>query len=120
MLRPFRVLNLTIAIAALLLSCSNNDNPTMNPPPNSMSVAVKDDFFDPAALTVPSGTTVLWQNQGNSNHTVTSGSANAVTGMFDSPLNNGQTFQFTFTQAGTFPYFCRIHGQMMSGTIVVQ
>ena len=121
MLRLSLTLKLALVIAGLLLSCSDDDNPTMNPTPNTRTVAAKDDFFDPATLTVPTGATVTWQNQASNNHTVTSGSANAITGMFDSPtLSNGQTFQFTFSQAGTFPYFCRIHGQMMSGTIVVQ
>ena len=121
MLRLSHTLKLALVIAGLLLSCGDDDNPTMDPSPNNMVVAVRDDFFDPATLTVPAGTTVDWRSQANNPHTVTSGSANAITGMFDSPqLNNGQSFQFTFPQAGTFPYFCRVHGQMMSGTIVVQ
>jgi plastocyanin len=30
------------------------------------------------------------------------------------------TFDRTFPTAGTFPYFCTVHGSMMTGTIVVQ
>jgi hypothetical protein len=41
------------------------------------------------------------------------------TGLFDSgTLNVGNTFSFTFTQAGTFTYHCNIH-PMMTGAIVV-
>jgi len=35
-------------------------------------------------------------------------------------LNNGQSFSFTFTQKGTFPYFCTFHSAMgMVGTVTV-
>lgn len=30
-----------------------------------------------------------------------------------------QSFDLTFTQAGTFTYYCIVHGKMMSGTVVV-
>jgi plastocyanin len=29
------------------------------------------------------------------------------------------TFSFMFNTAGTFPYFCTVHGQAMTGTVVV-
>jgi hypothetical protein len=35
-----------------------------------------------------------------------------------SVLTQGQTFSFTFTQAGTFPYFCEVHPNM-TATIAV-
>jgi Copper binding proteins, plastocyanin/azurin family len=31
----------------------------------------------------------------------------------------GKTYSFTFTAAGTYQYECAIHGQMMTGRIVV-
>jgi plastocyanin len=31
----------------------------------------------------------------------------------------GSTHQVTFTAAGSYPYDCAVHGQMMTGTIVV-
>jgi plastocyanin len=31
----------------------------------------------------------------------------------------GNTYSFTFTAAGTYQYDCAVHGQMMTGTIVV-
>lgn len=68
-------------------------------------------------LVVSVGTTVTWTNNDSAPHTVSS-----TTGVFESGnLNQGQTFSFTFDQAGTFPYFCRIHGAAsMSGVIQVQ
>ena len=39
---------------------------------------------------------------------------------FDSgSLAQNATFSHTFNTAGTFPYYCRVHGAMMQGTIVV-
>ncbi len=80
------------------------------------NVSIGDDFFSPAQLTVSVGTTVIWTNNGFSSHTVTSSSG----GVFDSGLlQRGTMFQFRFSNAGSFPYFCRVHGQVMSGTITV-
>lgn len=80
------------------------------------NVSIGDNFFSPAQLTVSVGTTVIWTNNGFSAHTVTDNSGS----VFDSGiLNRGSMFQFRFTNAGSFPYFCRVHGQVMSGTITV-
>ena len=68
-------------------------------------------------LVIAMGTTVTWTNNDSIPHTSTSDS-----GVWDSGiLSSGQSFSFAFTQAGTYPYHCAIHGAAsMSGTIVVQ
>ncbi len=60
---------------------------------------------------------MTWVNNDTVPHTATSD-----TGVWDSgTLNPGQSFSFTFNDAGTFPYHCAIHGAAsMSGTIVVE
>ncbi len=97
--------------------------PSSTPSANGMMiVSLQNLAFIPNTITVPVGTTVMWMNDETSPipHTVTSGTPNAPSGMFDSgPLNPGQSFQFTFTTPGTFAYFCRIHGAAMTGTVVV-
>lgn len=67
------------------------------------------------------GTTVKWVWNGRNPHTVTSGSPGSNAGaIFDTPiLNQGAVFEFRFMDTGTFPYFCRVHGAAMSGTITV-
>ena len=85
-------------------------------------VSIHDLAFNPSSITVPVGTTVLWTNNENGSiqHIVASGTPGSPSGMFDSgALNPGQSFQFTFTQPGTFTYYCRIHGAAMTGTVVV-
>jgi|GEM_PF-3156545 len=85
-------------------------------------ITLKNIAYNPNMITIHVGSTLQWRNDETSaiQHTVTSGSPNAPSGMFDSPtLNQGQTFQFTFNTAGTIPYYCRIHGAAMTGTITV-
>ena len=89
------------------------------------AVSLHDNFFDPTTIDVAAGSTVVWDNSGLGQHTVVSDD-----GIFDSGqeksqwLNPGQTFSFTFPQAGTYPYHCALHGAAggigMSGTIVVE
>jgi plastocyanin len=88
-------------------------------PAEEVEVAVRDNRFDPADLTVPVGATVIWTNQGFLPHTVT-----ADDGSFDSgTLGRGDTFEMTFTEPGTYSYHCEIHGGTgglgMAGAIIV-
>jgi glucose/arabinose dehydrogenase/plastocyanin len=79
--------------------------------------------FMPPTVTIQVGDTVMWTNMDSIAHTTTSG-ANPPTsdGLWNSgALGSHQTFSHTFTQAGTFPYFCEFHfGFGMRGTVIVQ
>ena len=82
--------------------------------PGGSQVTIQNFAFSPAELTVPVGTTVTWTNDDSTNHTVTSNDA-----VFESAtLAAGDTFDFTFTQAGEFPYHCSLHPSM-TATIIV-
>jgi plastocyanin/uncharacterized membrane protein YozB (DUF420 family) len=75
--------------------------------------------FLPEEMTVPSGTTVIWVNDEVAKHTAT-----ADDGLFDSGDQSlGDTYSYTFSEPGTYPYFCRYHGDVggigMAGTITV-
>ena len=72
--------------------------------------------FGPATLTVPTGTTVTWTNRDDIPHTVTSSDDPRL---FKSKvLDTDEKFSFTFTMAGTYPYFCTIHPKMTAKVIV--
>ena len=95
--------------------------PTPTPKPQAIVVNMKDFAFRDKTITLDKGTTVVWLNQDPAKHTITSDSG--------SPLNSkdvkaGQQFTFTFTQSGTFPYYCEYHGDKggvdMAGTVVVR
>jgi plastocyanin len=70
--------------------------------------------FVPADLTIDVGTRVTWTNNDSVTHTSTS----------DSPRWNstnvapGGQFSVTFDSAGTFPYHCAIHPDMVARVIV--
>ncbi len=117
--RFFRSLLALIFVSVLLLlaqGCSKSSNPTAPPgPPPANTVFIVDNSFNPASLTVDSGVTVTWKNNGASTHTVTSN-----TGLFNSGnINPGGTFSRAFTTKGTFGYHCTLHAGM-AGTIIVQ
>jgi plastocyanin len=85
----------------------------------STTTEVKIDNFNfgPAELTVPVGTTVSWTNRDDIPHTVVSADEPKV---FKSKvLDTDEKFSFTFSKAGTYPYFCSIHPKM-TGKIIVQ
>lgn len=90
--------------------------------PPDVAVSIVDfSFIGPSgtgSFTIPVGTKVTWTNNGNSTHSSTSTAS--PTPVWDSPnLTHGQTFSFTFTSPGSFPYKCRFHPLSMFGTITV-
>jgi len=79
------------------------------------SVAVDDYQFTPASRTITVGDVVRWSFSGDP-HSVTSRDR-----LFDSGITDpGGSFQFTFTKAGTYAYYCVVHPGLMTGTIVVK
>jgi plastocyanin len=90
----------------------------------SGSSSLTDTAYQPNPIQVSVGNTVTWTNNDSQPHTVTSGSNGQPDNKFNSSpnfsplLNPGQTFSFTFTQAGDYPYFCMLHPNMV-GTVSV-
>jgi plastocyanin len=68
---------------------------------------------------ITAGTTVHWVWVGGF-HNVASGNCCTFDGNFTSGNpQGGGTFDHTFSTAGTFPYFCQVHNQLMTATINV-
>ncbi len=83
--------------------------------PAGAEVKIDNFSFGPGTLTVPVGTTVTWTNRDDIPHTVVS-----TEGAFKSKvLDTDEQFSFTFSKAGTYPYFCSIHPKM-TGKVVAQ
>ena len=67
------------------------------------------------------GDTVIWQNADTAKHTITSGTVDGgPDGIFGGSnfISPGQSYKFTFTETGQFPYYCLIH-PWMTGTVFV-
>jgi len=79
-----------------------------------------DECYLPYTISVATGATVLWSNVDSAVHTVSSGTVEGgLTDVFDSGLfMAGDSFEFTFDEAGTYDYFCMVH-PWMTGVIDV-
>jgi plastocyanin len=77
--------------------------------------------FSPKNITIVIGTnaTIQWSNDGDTTHTTTSLPGDPQS-WNSGDLNPGQTFTVSFSTAGTYHYYCTIHGLIMSGYIIVE
>src|SRR5271156_1982786 len=104
-----------IMIAVLLLFVGSPGVKANEPSAANAAVKIDNFVFGPQTLTVPVGTTVTWTNSDDIPHTSVS-----TEGVFKSKvLDTDEKFSYTFTKAGTYPYYCTIHPKM-TGQVVVQ
>ncbi len=77
--------------------------------------------YIPTALTVSTGTTVIWENDDNAAHLATSGTPDGgPDGVFDSGMiMAGGTYEYEFSDSGEFEYYCVVHPWMI-GTVTVE
>lgn len=77
--------------------------------------------FEPANVTIPVGTTVTWAWVGGIHDVTPSG--NPVFPASGAPVPSPNAYSHTFNSAGTYLYFCSVHGSAtagMRGTIEVR
>jgi plastocyanin len=125
----FAVLGLALAGVVVAAACfSEHSTPTAPNTPTTPTTNVGDIFFtsalngssNPAVDTVAVGGTVTWTWAAGEvlPHSVQSlGSPSFTSSGILSGAGN--TYQFTFTAPGTYQYDCAVHGQLMTGSIVV-
>jgi plastocyanin len=77
--------------------------------------------FDPSDVTIKAGETVTWTNEEAVAHDVdkTSGPGPQFSSGPEGGMMEGDTFEHTFDQPGTYEYVCRVHAPGMAGTIEV-
>jgi plastocyanin len=93
-------------------------------PARAADVTVSNFAFMPSTVNVSPGETVTWKFAGpDVNHSTTSDAGQAES--WDSDPGNaspnhtvGDTFPHTFTQAGTYTYFCKVHPFMQARVVV--
>lgn len=108
-------LAMPVMIAMLLLAGSPSVTASDQPSAANAEVKIDNFSFKPQELTVAAGTTVTWTNRDDIPHTVVS-----TDGVFKSKVRDtDEKFSYTFTKAGTYPYYCSVHPKM-TGKVVVQ
>lgn len=130
------IIGLLLVAAAGLGACSdstgnNNGDGTGNGNGNGApgTVIVGNDFFrsgnngsqNAAVDTVAAGGTITWTwtGTGSTSHSVQSQSTPSFTSSAIM-TGEGSTYSVTFTTPGTYHYNCAVHGNAMTGTVVVQ
>jgi len=82
---------------------------------STAEVKIDNFAYTPVTVAVKVGTQVTWVNHDDIPHTVDS-----TQGKFKSAaLDTDDRFEFRFTEAGEYPFYCRIHPKM-TGKIIVQ
>jgi len=122
------LLGITILIAILSISnsCSKSSYNSMTGitggtggtgstgGPGVNEVFIQSFAFSPSTITVAAGTTITWTNKDAVAHTVTS-----TSGLFDSgSVGTNGIYSHTFSAAGTFAYYCKVHPSMTASVVV--
>lgn len=113
-----RLVWLPVVLGALALAgCSDSDSGSASaseaPAESGAAVAIRTFQFQPSPLQVSAGTAVTWTNRDQILHTVTSGAPGAKDGRFDETLDGaGASYTITFSEPGTYTYFCSRHESM--------
>jgi len=102
------------------VGCPENEgvDPSTLEPVEETEVLIEGFAFEPPHIQVSVGDTVTWtQGADDAPHTAT-----ADDDSFDSDTleDEGATFEFTFEEAGEFPYSCAIHPDMLGLVTVVE
>jgi plastocyanin len=82
-----------------------------------VTISISNMSFAPASMTVKVGQSVAWHNADSVTHTATANSGAFDTGAIAS---GGTSAAIVMNTAGTFPYHCSIHPEMLATLIVTQ
>lgn len=90
----------------------------------SARVEIRNTYFSPSEIHVPAGGTVEWSTaEGNHSVTADDGSFDSnpscTTLLLVSCMSSGDTFEHRFSAAATVTYHCRVHGDAMTGKVIV-
>ena len=118
-----RILSI-LAIAIALTACAATpqapaaavDASTDASAKNDVTIIIDNFTFMAPNLTIPVGTKVTWINHDDVPHNVVS-----TEQKFKSKaLDTDESFSFTFTEPGKYPYFCSIHPKMVASVVVTE
>ena len=108
---------LVLVVTMFVTACSTEEEGPA-PAVRTVESVIKD--FTLENLTVSVGTQVVWKNSDGATHTSTSGGSPTSDGRWDTGrLSTDQSAtSITFSELGTFQYFCTIHPNMQATVTV--
>jgi plastocyanin len=86
-------------------------------------VNVLDNTFNEQNIQIQVGTKVVWTNNGRQDHDIVPADDAAGFGVERADFPPDAVYEYTFDQAGTYRYYCSLHGTEsagMIGAVVVQ
>jgi len=113
-------LSFILLTGMLLSACGQNASPTSagslpSTQSGEVKVTIANFSFDPASLTITTGTTVTWTNNDTAPHNIAGDDGT----LGSNSLAKGEAFSFAFTKPGTFSYHCGVHPSMKASITVV-
>lgn len=85
-------------------------------PSEEVQVRIVDFAFEPATITIKPGTTVVWTNDGPTEHNTVSKKGKVWESNI---MEKGDVYSYRFEKSGEFPYWCTLHPSML-GTVIVE
>ena len=76
-------------------------------------------IFQPSSITITAGSVVVWIDNSDAPHTVTSDPSAPSAFNTTQNVTQGKTFALQFNQAGTYHYHCNIHPTTMKAVVDV-
>jgi len=76
-------------------------------------VNIRNFDFEPASVTIAVGDTVRWTNMDSAVHTIDGGRFRSEA------LRQGDSYSYTFSEAGTYYYMCTVHPYRVTGQVIV-
>lgn len=97
---------LAAAVVTLLLAGCSGSSPAAST--DHQDVDVRDNNFNPSTVNVVPGQAVEFHSSGTNKHTVTIHDGAGAT-VLDKELSKGQATSYTFSAAGSYHVFCKLH-----------
>ena len=82
---------------------------------NEKTIEINNFAYSPSSINIKTGDSVMWTNNDQAAHTITSDSG---TELNSQTLSTSQTYSNTFTETGTYNYHCSLHPGMKAKIIV--
>lgn len=102
-------------------AASATESPVKTAAPILFEARIKLFTYQPSEIEIPAGTTVVWLNEDDIQHSVTSGTSDKPTNQFDTDFFvKDETAAVTFDEPGRYIFFCKRHNHMRGVVMVME